>query len=78
MVTEVELSEDRMVALRDLSAERNKPIADLIVEGVDRILHESERATRAQRLIASIGKYSSGLTDVSEDHDRYLTDDVAR
>ena len=77
MVTEIDLTEDRIQALRHLSAERNKPIADLIVEGVDRILHESERAIRAQRLIASLGKFSSGLTDVSENHDIYLAEEFA-
>jgi hypothetical protein len=75
--TQVQLTEQQMKALRQLSASTGKSIADLVRQGVDRYLSvqvglsSQERIERALRVV---GKFRSGKSDVSTDHDRYLAD----
>lgn len=66
-----------MQALRQLSAERGRSIADLVRKSVDDMLKESSRESRAQRFLNAAGKFNSGLTDVSQNHDKYLAEDFA-
>ena len=44
---------------------------------VDQIIEQSDRAARAQRFLKVAGKFSSGLHDVSVNHDKYLAEDFA-
>jgi hypothetical protein len=75
--TQVQLTEQQMKALRQLSASTGKSIADLVRQGVDRYLSvqvgvsSQERIERALRVV---GKFRSGKSDVSTDHDRYLAE----
>lgn len=75
--TQIQFTEGQMKALRQLSASTGKSIADLVRQGVDRYLavqvglSSQERIERALRVV---GKFRSGKSDVSTDHDRYLAD----
>ena len=75
--TQVQLTESQMKALRQASAETGKSIAELIRQGVDRYLagkNAPSREERIKRAIKAAGKFSSGLKDVSTNHDKYLAD----
>jgi hypothetical protein len=41
------------------------------------MLERSDRADRAQGFLKVAGKFSSGLNDVSVNHDKYLAEDFA-
>jgi hypothetical protein len=70
--TQIQLSEDQARRLKHLSAQRGVSVAELIREGADRVLAESDVDTRWQRASELIGRYSDTATDVATDHDRYL------
>jgi hypothetical protein len=75
--TQVQLTENQLEALRNASAATRRSVSDLVREGVDQFLaarggrHNEERIQRAIRVA---GKFSSGLKDVSIDHDRHLAE----
>jgi hypothetical protein len=54
-----------------------RSVADLIRQGVDRYLagrSELGREERIERAIGIAGKFSSGRTDISANHDRHLAE----
>jgi hypothetical protein len=75
--TQIQLTAEQIEALRRLGAERHQSMAELIRESVDQMLERSDRAARAQRFLKAAGKFSSGLNDVSVNHDKYLAEDFA-
>lgn len=74
--TQIQLEEGQYRKLKSLAAQRSQSIAQLVREGVDRILSESERRTRWEQLEEACGscRDPKGRTDVSEEHDKYLAD----
>lgn len=75
--TQIQLTEEQMQALRQLSAEKGQSVAELVRTGVDQMLRDTNRKARAQRFLDAAGKFNSGLGDVSENHDKYLAEDFA-
>jgi hypothetical protein len=75
--TQIQLDEEQLKALRQCSAETGRSIADLVREGVKLYLSSRTRPSREEQgrlAIAAIGKFSSGTTDGSTHHDRYLAE----
>ena len=75
--TQVQLTEEQLGALRRISADKNRSVADLVREGVKLYLEAQRRPPREElvrRALSVVGKFSSGRGDVSENHDRYLAD----
>ena len=75
--TQVQLREEQMDTLRQWSAERRVSIAELIRQGVDMLIGAEsviDDEEQRRRAIALVGKFRSGLSDVSSDHDRYLAE----
>ena len=73
--TQVQLTEQQLLRLRELAGERGLSISELVRNGVDHILGHAERAEhgdRAQRAVAAAGRFHSGHTDVARRHDAYL------
>lgn len=75
--TQIQLTAEQIEALRRLGAQRHQSMAELIRESVDQMLKQYDRAARAQRFLKVAGKFSSGLNDVSVNHDKYLAEDFA-
>ena len=75
--TQVQLTEQQLLRLRALAAERGLSISALVRNGVEHILSHAERGEhgdRAQRAIAAAGRFHSGCANVARRHDVYLTD----
>jgi Arc/MetJ-type ribon-helix-helix transcriptional regulator len=70
--TQVQLTEEQARALREAAARRQVSLAELVRQGVERILAEDTLAERYRRASTAIGRFSGEATDVSEQHDRYL------
>ena len=73
--TQVQLTEQQLLRLRALAAERGLSISELVRNGVDHILSHAERGEHrdwAQRAIAAVGRFYSGRADVARRHDAYL------
>jgi hypothetical protein len=75
--TQIQLSEKQAKALKNLAARKNVSVAELIRQAVDEQLRASgniDADERKRRALAAAGRYHSGLTDLSTDHDRYLAE----
>ncbi len=73
--TQIQLTEEQARGLKELAAQRGVSMAELIRQGVERILAESDERERRRRALAVIGRFHGGPSDVSVNHDRYLAED---
>jgi hypothetical protein len=74
---QVRVTAQQLEALRQVAATTGRPVADLIRESVDQFLAgrgELSRTERIERAIGIAGRFSSGRTDVSANHDKYLAE----
>jgi hypothetical protein len=78
--TQIQLSEEQHARLRALAAERGISVAELVREGVDRVLEGSDRKRLWARLREVLGSHRDrdGAADVSERHDAYLAEAYRR
>jgi hypothetical protein len=75
--TQIQLTEEQSKALKELSAQRDISIAELIRQGIDfylRYCGNISQEERRQRAIKAAGQFRSGQTDLSEKHDAYLAE----
>lgn len=72
--TQIQLSEEQARELKRLAAERNVSVAEVIRGAVDRELHDDARSDAWERALSVVGKYSSGIGDIAENHDEYLAE----
>jgi hypothetical protein len=75
--TQIQLTDRQVEALRHDSAATGRSVADLIRQGVDQYLagrSDLGREERIERAIGVAGKFSSGRSDVSANHDRHLAE----
>ncbi len=75
--TQIQLTEEQARALKEVAARQGISMAELIRRGVDRILEEQEheRKEKWRRALAAAGRFRSGYTDISVNHDKYLAED---
>jgi hypothetical protein len=74
---QVRLREEQLELLRQWAAERGVSIAELIRQGVGMLIQSSgavDDAERRRRAIAGVGRFRSGASDVSSEHDRCLVE----
>jgi RecA/RadA recombinase len=75
--TQIQLTEEQAKALKKIAASRHLSSAELIRRAVDIIIKSGPAADpeeRRKRAIDIAGKFSSGKSDVSRKHDKYLAD----
>lgn len=75
--TQIQITEDQQEMLRYLSMETGRSMAELIREGIDRLAASNprvDRQHRVERAISLAGRFSSGKSDVSVEHDRQLAE----
>ncbi|MFN8494830.1 MAG: ribbon-helix-helix protein, CopG family [Caldilineaceae bacterium] len=74
--TQIQLTEEQMDALKKLAAEQTLSVAELVRRAVDALLRSSNRIsdeTQRRRALAIIGQFADPATDLSINHDQYLT-----
>ena len=75
--TQVQLTEEQARALKSLATARQVSVAELIRQGVDTLIQSSgaiDAAERRRRAIAAAGRFHSGASDISANHDEYLAE----
>jgi hypothetical protein len=75
--TQIQLTEQQQAALRRLSASTGRSVADLIRQGVEALLASAplpDKNAQVQRARRVAGRFRSGGTDGSTDHDRHLAE----
>ncbi len=79
--TQIQLTDEQARALREIARARGGSMAELIRSGVDAVLRSEPGLTREERkrrAIAVSGRFRSGVSDLSTDHDRYLGEAFAK
>ena len=75
--TQVQLTEEQARALRDLASTRRVSVAELIRQCVDTLIQSSreiDAEERRRRAVAAAGRFHSGVSDISAEHDKYLAE----
>jgi hypothetical protein len=72
---QIQLTDDELRILRQQAQALGEPLAAIVRRAVDAWIDANERNARVERALSSIGGFRSGLGDLAEDHDRYLTED---
>ncbi len=75
--TQIQLRDEQVVRIKEIANQEQVSMAEVIRQAVDHWLETAapmSRKERWQRSMAVIGKYSSGLADLSENHDEYLAE----
>ncbi len=75
--TQVQLTNEQVGKLKELAITYDVSMAELIRRSVDDFLaarRPLDTGERKRRALAVIGRFHSGLSDVSVNHDRYLAD----
>lgn len=77
--TQVQLREEQVRMLKKLAAARGVSMAELIRQSVDMFIRSSAGVSvdddeRRRRAIAATGRFRSGKSDVSSEHDRHLVE----
>jgi len=70
--TQIQLTDEQANKLKDLADQRGMSMAELVREGVERILKENRREELWQRSLQLAGSFTDTANDVSENHDAYL------
>ena len=74
--TQVQFDPEQAAALKRRAAEKGISVSAVVREAVDRYLASDATEERIARVREAAGAFSSGLTDVSVEHDRYLAEDL--
>ena len=75
--TQIQLTAEQAAELKRLAAARGRSMADLVRDGVDRLLHLEQEASvgdRMRRASGVFGKFRSGARDLAERHDEHFAD----
>lgn len=75
--TQIQLREDQVQTLKEMAAEYNVSVAELIRQSVDMLIQSGDELTQAekrQRATEIIGIADSGVDDLSINHDKYLAE----
>lgn len=73
--TQIQLTEKQAKTLKTLSARRRVSTAELIRQGIDQYLETQSVPSldsKRDRAKLIVGKFRSGISDLSERHDDYL------
>lgn len=74
--TQIQLTEEQVRLLRDMSRSRRESMASLIRRAVDQFLtnRKPDRTSLYRQALGVVGKYEAGVSDISLRHDRYLAE----
>jgi len=71
------MTEQQQAALKGISAATGRSIADLVREGIEKVISQwgrPDREKQVERAISLAGRFGSGSSDVSKDHDKHLAE----
>ncbi len=75
--TQIQLTEDQARKVKKIAAHRGVPMAEVIRDAIDGMIHSEARTApedRRKRALDIVGKFRSGKRDVSKRHDAYLAE----
>lgn len=73
--TQIQLTEKQWKVLKELSIARRISMAELVRQSIDLLVQTPEALSMEEirkTALAITGKYHSGISDISTNHDKYL------
>lgn len=74
--TQIQFDAEQAAALKRRASERGVSVSSVVREAVDRYLASDSAEGRIARVREAAGAFTSGQSDISEEHDRYLAEDL--
>ena len=71
---QIQLTEEQEARLKRRALASGRSVSAVIREAVDRLGGDGDRDDRVRQVMKLAGKYRSGVTDLGENHDRYLAE----
>jgi predicted DNA-binding ribbon-helix-helix protein len=75
--TQIQFTQEQWEALKKLANARHVSVAELVRQSVDKLIRSPENMSfdeYQQLCVEIVGKYQSGMADVSANHDKYLSE----
>ncbi len=79
--TQIQLTEEQAALIKQIAAERRLSMAEVIRQGVDYFLDQQAAVgqdERVRRAMSAVGRFASGLSGVSKEHDKHLAETFSR
>ena len=80
--TQIQLTERQARELKRMAAREGVSMAEVVRRAVDAKIHEGASEVpweeRVRRALAVMGKFKSGIRDLSTNHDKYLAEDYLK
>jgi len=80
--TQIQLTERQARELKRMASREGVSMAEVIRRAVDAKIREGAgevpREERVRRVLAVMGKFRSGIRDLSTNHDKYLAEDYMK
>lgn len=79
--TQIQLTEDQAKTIKRIAKSRHLSVAELIRQAVDNVIKtgaQTDIEERRRRAIEAAGRFASGKHDISERHDKYLSETFKR
>ena len=73
--TQIQLKEEELQQIREEASRQSCSISAFIRESALTALAKAKRERQAQAVLELGGKYGSGLGDLAEEHDAYLSEE---
>lgn len=76
--TQIQLTDEQLRGLKRLSVAQGRSLAEIVRDGVDRVLRQHESSSRGDRMrraaTAAFGRFGSGQPDLARRHDEHFAD----
>lgn len=75
--TQIQLTDQQAAKLKKRANKEGVSLAELVRRGIEMYLRNSPQPSdeeRRRRALAIVGRYASGQSDLSENHDKYLAE----
>lgn len=79
--TQIQMKKEQIDYLKKMASVQHLSVAELIRRGVDILINSSgfiDIEERRRRAISAAGRFRSGISDLSEKHDRYYSETLGK
>jgi hypothetical protein len=70
---QIQLTDTQFDRLLSRATRADRPMAALVRDALDAYLADEDKRRRIEQALSVVGRYRSGLGDVAENHDEYIT-----
>jgi hypothetical protein len=72
----IQFTDAQVDALQERATASDRPVSAVVRDVVEAWMADDERRRRIDRALAAVGRFSSGLGDLAENHDGYFVEAI--